>query len=171
MKRKVLKYPDPVLARTAEPVEEITEELRTLAADMVETMYAEQGIGLAAPQVGECCRLVVIDVSGPDERTDLITLVNPQIIEAEGETESEEGCLSVASYRSVVARSETVKVKAQDLEGNDLEINADGILAICLQHELDHLDGKLFIDRISRLKRSLYDKKVKKWVKQGLLSE
>lgn len=171
MKRKVLKYPDPVLARTSEPIEEITEDIRTLAADMVETMYAEQGIGLAAPQVGECCRLVVIDVSGPDERTDLITLVNPQIIEADGETESEEGCLSVASYRSVVARSETVKVKAQDLEGNDLEINADGILAICLQHELDHLDGKLFIDRISRLKRSLYDKKVKKWVKQGLLSE
>ncbi|EMG35810.1 peptide deformylase [Desulfocurvibacter africanus PCS] len=162
MRRTILKYPDAVLARKSLEIGEITDELRQLAKDMAETMYTNEGIGLAAPQVGECCRLVVIDITGPDKREDLRVLVNPKIIAAEGKVVSEEGCLSVSGYRSDVARSEKITVEATDLDGKPLSIEADGLLAVCLQHELDHLDGVLFIDRISRLKRSLYDKKVKK---------
>lgn len=162
MRRTILKYPDAVLARKSLEIGEITDELRQLAKDMAETMYTNEGIGLAAPQVGECCRLVVIDITGPDKREDLRVLVNPKITAAEGKVVSEEGCLSVSGYRSDVARSEKVTVEATDLDGKPLSIEADGLLAVCLQHELDHLDGVLFIDRISRLKRSLYDKKVKK---------
>ena len=162
MRRTILKYPDPALARKSLEIGEITDKLRQLAKDMAETMYASEGIGLAAPQVGECCRLVVIDITGPDKREDLRVLVKPRITAAEGKVVSEEGCLSVSSSRSDVARSEKVSVEATDLDGNPVRIEADGLLAVCLQHELDHLDGVLFIDRISRLKRSLYDKKVKK---------
>ncbi|MEZ0574710.1 peptide deformylase [Halodesulfovibrio aestuarii] len=163
---EVLHYPDSRLAEKSKPVEEITKEIKELAAAMTETMYKEEGIGLAAPQVGKLHRLVVIDVSGPEVRNELMTLINPVIVSAEGSCDSEEGCLSVPGYRSKIKRSETVVVKAQDLEGNDVTIEADGLLAICLQHELDHLDGILFIDKMSRLKRSLYDKKVKKWLKR-----
>ncbi|WP_027183070.1 peptide deformylase [Desulfovibrio inopinatus] len=166
MPRSLVKYPDPRLAEKCSAIEEVTPELRALAEEMAEIMYTNEGIGLAAPQVGESCRLVVIDLSGPEKREDLHVLVNPVIVEKEGETEFEEGCLSVTNYRSVVQRAEKVKVRATDLDGNLMEIDADGLLAICLQHELDHLDGVLFIDHISRLKRSLYDKKVKKWAKK-----
>ncbi len=165
MARKILKYPDPILSQKAQEITEVTPEIRQLATDMAEAMYEKRGIGLAAPQVGECCRLVAIDVSGPDERTDLQFLVNPVIVSQEGEVEDEEGCLSVAQFRAKVKRSENVVVKATDLDGKPVEITADGILAVCLQHEIDHLDGILFIDRISRLKRALYDNKVKKWLK------
>ena len=165
--RSLRKYPDPVLTQKAKTIDEITDQIRSLAADMAETMYANDGIGLAAPQVGECCRLVVVDLSGPDERSALLVLVNPEIIDASDETvTTEEGCLSVMNYRSDVTRFSHVKVKAQDLDGNAFVIDAEDLLAICLQHEIDHLDGKLFIDRISRLKRAMYDKKVKKWQKQ-----
>ena len=163
---EVLHYPDSRLAEKSKPVEEVTKEIRELAANMVETMYEEEGVGLAAPQVGALHRLVVIDVSGPEVRNELMTLINPVILSADGSCDSEEGCLSVPGYRTKRKRSETVVVKAQDLEGNDVTIEADGLLAICLQHELDHLDGVLFIDKISRLKRSMYDKRVKKWQKR-----
>jgi len=165
MPREILKYPDPILSKKALEIAEITPEIRQLALDMAEAMYEKRGIGLAAPQVGECCRLIAVDISGPDERTDLKFLVNPVILSREGEVEDEEGCLSVAQFRAKVKRSEKVVVKAKDLDGNDVEIAADDVMAVCLQHEIDHLDGILFIDRISRLKRALYDNKVKKWLK------
>ena len=165
MVRKILKYPDPILTQKAGEIGEITPEIRQLAEDMAATMYENRGIGLAAPQVGECCRLIAVDVSGPDERAELMFLVNPVVVHREGEVEEEEGCLSVAQFRSKVKRAEKVVVKARDIEGREIEVPADGLLAICLQHEIDHLDGVLFIDRISRLKRALYDGKVKKWLK------
>ena len=166
MIREILTYPNPLLKKAAEPVAAITPEIRELAKDMAETMYECEGIGLAAPQIGELIRLITIDLSGPTERNGLMTLVNP-VLERLGdeEVESEEGCLSVEDYRSTVVRSERVKVSALDLDGNPLEFEADDLLAICLQHECDHLEGKLFIDRISRLKRNLYDAKVKKWLR------
>jgi len=165
MVREILKYPNPILVQKAKDIEEITPEIRKLAEDMADTMYEKRGIGLAAPQVGECCRLIAVDVSGPDERSELMFLVNPVIVSREGEVEDEEGCLSVAQFRAKVKRSEKVVVKARDLDGKEVEVPAEGLLAVCLQHEIDHLDGVLFIDRISRLKRALYDGKVKKWMK------
>jgi len=162
----ILTYPDPRLKEKAKEIAEITPQIRQLAADMAEAMYANEGIGLAAPQVGECCRLVVIDVTGPEKREELRVLVNPRIVATEGETESEEGCLSVRSYRSNVKRAAKVTVQARDLDGNEVTVQGEDILAVCLQHEIDHLDGTLFIDRISRLKRVFYDKKVEKWEKR-----
>ena len=168
MIREVLTYPNPVLKKTAEPIAAVTPEIRELAKDMVETMYEYDGIGLAAPQIGECIRLITVDISGPEAREDLRVLVNPELeMIGDEEVESEEGCLSVEDYRSQVVRAERVRVKALDLDGNPVEFEADGLLAICLQHECDHLNGTLFIDRISRLKRNLYDAKVKKWSRQN----
>lgn len=167
MIRKVLTYPDPLLKQTADPVKEVTPEIREIAADMAETMYEYEGIGLAAPQIGVSLRLIVVDVSGPEAREDLMTFVNPELELLGEEVESEEGCLSVEEYRAPVVRSERVRLKALDLDGAPVELEAEGILAICLQHECDHLNGKLFIDHISRLKRNLYDAKVKKWARQN----
>ena len=158
----VLQYPDPRLARVSEEVKEITPALRELVDNMVETMYARDGIGLAAPQVGEAIRLVVIDVSGPNKREDLRVLVNPRLTLSGDEVDSEEGCLSVKDFQASVIRRERAKVEATDLDGNIVVFNADGTLAICVQHECDHLEGTLFIDHISRLKRSMYDRKVQK---------
>jgi len=169
MERKIIKYPDPLLARKSEPVAEITDEIRELVDDMTKAMYDNDGIGLAAPQVGQSIRLVVTDLSGPKERADLRVWVNPEIVSRDGSVVSEEGCLSVVGLRAKVERAAQVKVKATDLDGNAVEVDADEMLAICLQHEIDHLDGILFIDHISRLKRSLYDSKVKKWIKQDRL--
>jgi peptide deformylase len=171
MVRKIATYPDPVLCEKARPIEEITPEIRELARDMAETMYENRGIGLAATQVNECIRLITVDVSGPENRTGLMTLINPEIVRCEGEVDSEEGCLSVANYRSTVTRSERVCVRALDLEGKEVTIEADDLLAVCLQHEIDHLNGVLFIDHISRLKRSLYEKRLGKWLKKGKNSE
>jgi peptide deformylase len=167
MVREVITYPHPALKQQAGEIAAITPELRTLAADMVETMYEYDGIGLAAPQVGELVRLIVVDISGPDRREDLRVFVNPRLELVGEQVDSEEGCLSVEDYRSNVTRSSKVRVTGTDLDGKPLDYEAEGMLAICLQHECDHLDGKLFIDRISRLKRSLYDAKVKKWNKQS----
>jgi len=167
MPREILKYPNPILSKKAEEITEVTPELRQLAEDMAEAMYAKRGIGLAAPQVGECCRLIAVDISGPDERTELMFLVNPSIVSSEGAVTDEEGCLSVANFRAKVTRAAKVVVRAKDLDGNEREIDAEGILAVCLQHEIDHLEGVLFIDHVSRLKRALYDGKVKKWQKAG----
>lgn len=158
----VLQYPDPRLSRVSVPVREITPELRELVDNMVETMYARDGIGLAAPQIGEAVRLVVIDVSGPEKREALRVLVNPVLTLSGSEVESEEGCLSVADYRANVSRYSQAHVEAMDLDGNTVSFDADDLLAICLQHECDHLDGVLFIDHISRLKRSMYDRKIQK---------
>lgn len=156
----ILQYPDPRLARISEPVSAVTPELRELAANMLETMYARDGIGLAAPQVGHAIRLVVIDITGPEKREEPRVLVNPALKLGDLEVESEEGCLSVPDLRSTVMRSATAQLTATDLDGNPVALTADGMLAICLQHECDHLEGSLFIDRVSRLKRMLYDKKI-----------
>ena len=156
-------YPDPTLQRQADVVEEITADMKSLASDMVETMYEKQGIGLAAPQVGHSCRLITVDVSGPESRTDLQVLFNPRIEEEEGETESEEGCLSLPEFTSKTKRSARVVVQGLDMQGRIKRIEAEGLLAICLQHEIDHLQGTLLLNHAGRLKRNFYDKKVRKW--------
>jgi peptide deformylase len=166
MPRKVITYPNPVLAQKSEPVAEITDEIRDLASEMLEIMYANNGIGLAAPQVAESIRLVTMDLSGPELREDPRIFVNPVLSDLQGEVESEEGCLSVVGYRSNVQRAERLHLSALDLDGNPVEMDADGLMAICLQHEVDHLDGVLFIDKISKLKRTLYERKLKKWLKE-----
>ena len=163
MIREVLKYPHPALKKTAAAISAITPELRALAADMLETMYANEGIGLAAPQIGESIRMIVMDVSRQEDPADVRVYVNPKLELTGEEVELEEGCLSVREYRQTVRRASSVRLTALDLDGNPVETVAEGLPAVCLQHECDHLDGKLFIDRISRLKRSLYNAKVKKW--------
>lgn len=163
--REILFYPDPRLAEKAREIGEVTQEIRDLAADMLETMYENRGVGLAAPQVGACCRLIVMDVSGPEERTEPEILVNPRILSKEGSITDEEGCLSVRNFRAKVARAERVVVEAQDLDGNPVRIETDGLRAVCLQHEIDHLEGVLFVDYISRLKRAFFEKKAASWNK------
>ena len=155
-------YPDPVLKKVAEPVTEFDEELRQLASDMAETMYAAPGVGLAAPQVGVSKRLIVIDCSPRDEDAQLLIMSNPEIVEEEGETCEEEGCLSVPEYYAKINRSAKVKVRFQDLDGETRLIEAGGLTSICCQHEIDHLDGILFVDHLSPLKRSMFRKKWKK---------
>ena len=164
MSRKLITYPDPVLAQKAAPVETIDDSIRDLVRDMAEIMYANRGIGLAAPQVGESVRVIIVDLSGPEKRENLMALVNPEITEKQGECESEEGCLSVLGYKSNVKRAEKVRVRALDLEGRPMDLEADDLFATCLQHEIDHLNGVLFIDHISRLKRKFYDKKLARWL-------
>ena len=159
----ILHYPDPRLHQSATPVTEFTAELKQLAEDMTETMYAAPGVGLAAPQVNVHQRLIVVDVS--EDKNGLMVLVNPQIIAREGEQEYEEGCLSVPGIYGKITRAARVKVKAQDLEGAPFEVEADGLLATCLQHEIDHLNGVLFIDHISKLKRDMVMRKFKKLAK------
>ncbi|MFO7718491.1 MAG: peptide deformylase [Thermodesulfobacteriota bacterium] len=166
MSLPIYTYPDPVLAHPAQPVEEITDTIRQLANDMAQTMYTNQGIGLAAPQVGQNCRLITVDISGPEHRESLITLVNPQIQWREGEIETEEGCLSVPEFRSTIPRAAKIRITGQDLDGKAVDMEADGLLAVCLQHELDHLEGVVILDHVSRLKRSMYTKKANKWKKQ-----
>jgi len=165
MTREIIKYPNKLLLKQSREIREITPGIRMLAKDMAETMYTKRGIGLAAPQVGESLRLIVVDISGPDEHNDLKVLINPVIVHREGAVEEEEGCLSVVSFKAKVKRAAKVVVKAQDLDGNTIEILGESLLSICLQHEIDHLDGILFIDHISRLKRALYDGRLKKKLK------
>jgi peptide deformylase len=159
--RPVLKFPDKRLRRVSEPIREITDGIRQLAADMCEVMYDEPGIGLAAPQVGEAIRLIVVDTEWTEEGAERkpLILVNPVIAERSGEIRWNEGCLSVPDFQAEVDRAERVLLRATDLEGAPVEIEAQELQAVCFQHELDHLDGVLFIDRISRLKRSLYVKR------------
>ena len=166
MPRTIVTYPNPVLAKKAAPVAEITDEIRALAAEMIELMYKDKGIGLAAPQVAESIRLITVDLSGPDKREDPRVFVNPVLSNLEVEVDSEEGCLSVVGYRSTVIRAERLHLSAHDLDGNVVEMDADDLMAICLQHEVDHLNGILFIDKISKLKRTLYERKLKKWLKE-----
>ena len=164
--REVLQFPDPRLKRVSEPIEKITDEIRALAQDMLEVMYDEPGIGLAAPQVGEAVRLIVMDTDwkdeeGAGERRPLV-LVNPEIVAREGSLIWTEACLSVPDFSAEVERAARVTVRGLDLEGREVVEEAEELRAVCFQHELDHLDGVLFIDRISRLKRSLYVSKRKK---------
>lgn len=145
---------DPVLREKAAPVAALTDEVRRLIADMFDTMYAEDGVGLAAPQVGESHRVIVVDPREPDVPP--LALINPVIVEASGETErGEEGCLSIPGLREVVERAVSVRVEALDRDGAPITIEADGLLARILQHEVDHLDGILFFDRVSPLKRKM----------------
>jgi peptide deformylase len=162
MIRPILTVPDPLLKQKSLPVPIITDEVIQLARDMAETMYAAPGVGLAAPQVGVLQRLIVIDVAGNDEPPQLITAINPVIIHAEDDCFDEEGCLSVPDFAANVKRHRRVTVKALTLEGQERIWHADGLLAIAFQHEIDHLDGILFVDRLSPLKRELFLKKMKK---------
>ncbi len=164
---EIKKYPSRVLKQKSLPVERIDEELQTLIDDMTETMYAAPGVGLAAPQVGVSKRLAVIDVSTRDEEMPLLVLINPEVVGKDGTVEFEEGCLSIPEFTSKVTRAEKVKVHALDREGKHMEIEAGGLLAIALQHEIDHLDGTLFIDRISPIKREFFKKRLKKAQKSG----
>ncbi len=164
--REILQFPDPRLKRVSEPIGEVTDELRELARDMCEVMYDEPGIGLAAPQVSAAVRLIVVDIDWSSEggERNPIVVVNPVINDAEGTITWEEGCLSVPDFTADVVRSERVTLHGTDLDGNELRIEAEGLKAVCFQHEIDHLDGTLFIDRISRLKRGIYVKRRKKQV-------
>ncbi len=157
----IVQFPNPVLAMNCQPVQEINDQIRRLAADMGETMYKAPGVGLAAPQVGEPIRMVVLDVS--EEKNNLMTLINPVITQRSQEQEiGEEGCLSLPGIWEKVSRSTEITLKYTDLEGKEQELHADGLLAICIQHELDHLDGTVFIDHLSRLKYDRACAKLKK---------
>lgn len=156
----VLQFPDERLRTVAKPIDAVNSEVKQLVADMFETMREEKGIGLAATQVDRHVRLVVMDVS--EEQNEPRVFINPEIIAKEGSTISEEGCLSVPGNYAKVDRAEKVTVKALDGEGKEYELEADGLLAICIQHELDHLNGKLFVDYLSPLKRQRIRKKLEK---------
>lgn len=163
----ILKYPDPRLKQVCEPVAEITDEIRQLADDMLETMYDAPGVGLAAPQVGRFIRMLVMDPARADEPKRPLVLINP-VLELSGEDiiSEGEGCLSVPmQYRADVPRKSEVHVTALGIDGRKLDLHWKDYPAIIVQHEADHLDGTLFIDKISRLRRNLYDSKVKKWLK------
>jgi peptide deformylase len=163
--REILKYPNRKLKLTCEPVREINGKLAGRLNDMVETMYASDGIGLAAPQLGLLERTIVVDTNTANRGVDLVKLINPEIIEAEGKIVWEEGCLSVVNYQAEVTRSQRILVRGWTIDQKQIEIEAEDLPAVCLQHEIDHLDGVLFIDQISRLKRELYRKRVKKLVR------
>jgi peptide deformylase len=164
--RRILHYPEPLLKEKSLPVTEFDDELKQLAADMVETMYDAPGVGLAAPQVGELKRLIILDCSAKDEPDDLIVAVNPEIVAGEGESLEEEGCLSVPGYWASVKRYGKATMRYQDVEGNTHEREAEGLLAVGMQHEIDHLEGILFVDRLSPLKRSMFKKKYMKMMQE-----
>jgi peptide deformylase len=167
MIREIVKYPDPVLQRKAEPVTVFDDELRRLVADMFESMYAAKGIGLAAPQIGVSQQVTVIDLSfqkNPDEK---MVLVNPEIIFREGRQYEEEGCLSLPEIREKVSRSAKVRVRAQNEHGDTIELDGEELLSRAFQHEIDHLHGILFFSRVSALKRDLLLRKIRKLQKNG----
>lgn len=159
---EIRKYPDRVLKQKAIPVASVNRELQVLIDDMIETMYAAPGVGLAAPQVGISKRLAVIDVSTKGSQMPLLVLINPVLLEMEGSIEFEEGCLSLPDFTSKVTRAERVVVRAVNREGKEIELETEGLLAIALQHEIDHLDGTLLIDRISPIKREFFKKRYHK---------
>lgn len=164
----IVTYPDPRLRERCEPVTEITDEIRQLAADMTETMYAAPGVGLAAPQVGRTLRMLVMDPGVQEGVREPRVLINPELeLIGEQVVSEQEGCLSVPlNYRADVLRSDRVRLRATGLDGAPIDEILEGFAAVVVQHEADHLDGTLFIDRVSRLKRTLYDSKVKKWLKR-----
>lgn len=167
MIRDIVIYPDPILQTPTEKVTEFDKDLRTLAADMFESMYKAIGIGLAAPQIGVGKRITVIDLSNQKNPKEKLVLVNPEILHKEGKQVEEEGCLSLPDIRDKVTRAMKVKVKAQDLDGKWFEMEGEELLARALQHEIDHLDGILFPWRVSALKRDLILRKIRKLQKSG----
>jgi peptide deformylase len=162
----ILHYPDPRLRNIARPVETVDDGIRQLAVDMFETMYAAPGVGLAATQVNVHQRLIVVDVS--EDRDSPHCFINPEILSASGAQEREEGCLSVPGVYDLVERAERIRVRALNQEGKPFELETEGLLAVCIQHEIDHLDGKLFIDYLSALKRGRIRKKLEKARRQTL---
>lgn len=162
---KILEFPDPRLRRKAVPVETVDDELRALVDDMFETMYQAPGIGLAATQVDVHRRLLVADVSS--DKSEPHVLINPEILEMDGKAVSEEGCLSVPGYYEEVERAEHIRVRFLDRDGNPVEKDMDGLLAVCVQHEIDHLDGKLFVDYLSEAKRQRIRKRLEKERRSG----
>lgn len=177
---EIIKFPDTFLKGKSKEVAEVTEELKTLIEDMRVTMYEDKGIGLAAPQVGHHKRLIVMDV--PDDEVEgeeytykkgdnFHAFINPVIIEKSGEIKFDEGCLSFPGFTAEVTRASEVTLKAMNKEGKEVEIKAEGLFAICIQHEIDHLDGMLFIDRLSRLKKASLIRKYKKDLKEGTLED
>lgn len=165
--RPLVILPDPLLRQVSKPVERIDDELRKFAADMFDTMYDAPGIGLAAVQVGEPIRMLVLDVAGKDEPKNPQVFINPEILaKSEDMSVHEEGCLSIPDYYAEVERPARISVKALDLDGKEKIVEADGILATCLQHEIDHLNGVLFIDHLSKLKRDMVIRKFRKLAKE-----
>ncbi len=161
----ILHFPDPRLRVAAQPVAAVDDAVRRLVDDMFETMYAAPGIGLAAPQVNVSSRVITIDIS--EQRDDPLCLINPEILERRGEETMEEGCLSVPDYYDTVTRAEWIRVRALSRDGEPFELETEGLLAVCIQHEIDHLDGKLFVDYLSSLKRQRVRKKLEKAQRQG----
>lgn len=164
---EILKYPDTDLKKVSSQVQAITGDTVRFVQDMTETMYTAPGIGLAAPQVGVLERIIVVDIDYENPRRNLIQLINPEIRHAEGEATWEEGCLSVVDFTAEVKRAQRVEVVGLNVKEEEVRIEAEDLLAVALQHEIDHLDGKLFIDRISRLKRDLYTRRLKKMLRTG----
>lgn len=162
----VIKYPDPRLHTVAAKVDQVDDQVRNLIKDMAETMYAAPGIGLAATQVDVHRRIIVIDIS--DTRDQLRTFINPEILDKSGEAEWEEGCLSVPGIYEKVQRAQRVKVRALDAQGEPYTLEAEDLLAVCIQHEMDHLEGKVFVERLSRLKQRRILAKLKKQIRQAM---
>jgi peptide deformylase len=160
--RTILHYPDPKLRRKALPVERVTPEIERLIDDMAETMYAAPGVGLAATQIGELHRLFLIDIAGEDEPSNLLVFINPELVRTEGDQTWEEGCLSFPGVTEEIKRALKVKVRAVDRKGQPFELEADGLLAVAIQHEHDHLDGVLMIDRMGVLKKRIVHRKMQK---------
>ncbi len=167
MIRPIVKYGDSVLHEAAKPVEQITPEIQALIDDMVETMYAAPGVGLAAPQVGVPLRVLVVDLSVGRDPGGLIALVNPEWVEREGMQLEEEGCLSVPGFNATVARPQRAIIKGLDRSGTERTVEGKDLLARAFQHEMDHLDGKLFVDRLRGIKRELIVRKIRKKIRQG----
>ena len=166
-KLELLRFPDPRLRTVAKPVPEVTDDIRRIASDMLETMYDEFGIGLAAVQVNIPKRIVVIDLSEAGDQP--MCLINPEILETEGTEEMEEGCLSVPEFRALVRRAEKVRCRALNEKGEETEIAAEGLLSVCIQHEIDHLNGTLFVDYLSTYKRERIAEKLRKMARAGRL--
>jgi len=167
---EILEYPNPELKKISQPVEEVDKEIKTLVSDMLETMYNAPGIGLAAPQVGALKRVIVVDIEYREGKGNPIALINPEITEYSGETTFEEGCLSVPEFTAEVDRYERVTVNGLNERGEKVELQCGGLLAIALQHEIDHLNGILFVDRIGSVKRDIFKRKLKKLSRKGKAS-
>lgn len=163
---KIVHYPDPRLYKVAQPIATVDDNIRALIADMAETMYAAPGIGLAATQVDRHVRLILVDIS--ESKNDLKVFINPEILEASGQSEHEEGCLSVPGIYDTVTRPERIRVRALNSLGQAFELEADDLLAVCIQHEIDHLNGKVFVEYLSRLKQDRILKKIKKQAREAM---
>ncbi|MRG90913.1 peptide deformylase [Polyangium spumosum] len=160
--RTILHYPDPRLRQKAQPVERITPEIERLIDDMAETMYAAPGVGLAATQIGEAHRIFIIDIAAEDEPSNLMVFINPEILSKTGEEVGPEGCLSFPGVSEDIKRATALRVRAQGRDGKTFELAADGLLAVAIQHEHDHLDGVLMIDRVGMLKKRIIQRKMQK---------